>query len=454
MEREELWRSVLSEIELQVSRPNFLTWLKNSRLIESQDGLALVALPNHFTKEWVEAKYNKLILGVIRNFSDSVKKVEFIVEGSLTKTSRPRTAVPKIATEEKQLVFQELKLDPETNLNPRYTLNSFVVGPSNELAYSAASAIINSVGTKYNPFFIYGGVGLGKTHLIQGLGNKIRSAYKNEIKVKYVTSEKFTNDVVWAIRNRRVEDVKSTYRDVDVLIIDDIQFVAGKEKTEEEFFHTFNALHENNKQIIISSDRPPKAIPILEERLRSRFEGGMVADIGYPEYETRLAIIKTKLQERSASLEDQIVELIAKKVQRNVREIEGILNKLIFYQSTYGKSLDSSVAEKLILEVTEKPAPNISPTQLIKSVSVFFEISTSDLTGRARDKEFVEPRQIAMFLLRDMLNMSYPYIGSKIGKRDHTTAMYAWKKINEDIPRNPTLSQKISMIKDNLDKLE
>ncbi len=455
MEKEELWQSVLSEIELQISRPNFLTWLKNSRLIESSDGLALIALPNHFAKEWVEAKYQKLILGAIRNFSDSVKKVEFVVEGSLMKIPKPRAASPRAGLlEDKQLVFQELKLDPETNLNPRYSFSSFVVGPSNELAYSAASAITRAVGTKYNPFFVYGGVGLGKTHLIQAIGNEIKSSYKDGVKVKYVTSEKFTNDVVWAIRNKRVEDIKTAYRDVDVLIIDDIQFVAGKEKTEEEFFHTFNALHEASKQIIISSDRPPKAIPILEERLRSRFEGGMIADISYPEYETRVAIIKTKLQERSASLGENVVELIAKKVQRNIREIEGILNKLIFYQSTYGGPIEYGVAEKMIAEITEKPAVNVNPTQIIKAVSAFFEVSPADLTGRARDKEFVEPRQIAMFLLRDVLNMSYPYIGNKIGKRDHTTAMYAWKKINGELSKNPSLSQKITMIKDVLDKMD
>ncbi|MBI2592881.1 MAG: chromosomal replication initiator protein DnaA [Candidatus Colwellbacteria bacterium] len=454
MEREELWRVVLSEIELQISRPNFLTWLKNSRLVHAENGLALIALPNHFAKEWVETKYNKLILGTLRVHSDSVKKVEYVVEGNLVKTQKQKALSVRAASEEKQMVFQEMKLDPETNLNPRYTLNSFVVGPSNELAYSAASAIIGAVGTKYNPLFIYGGVGLGKTHLIQGIGNEIKSVYKNKIRVKYVTSEKFTSDVVWAIRNRRVDDIKNTYRNIDVLIIDDIQFVAGKEKTEEEFFHTFNALHENNKQIIISSDRPPKAIPVLEERLRSRFGGGMTADVSYPEYETRVAIIRTKLQERGAALEDQVIELIAKKVQRNIREIEGILNKLIFYQATYGKSVDLDASEKLITEITEKPASNISPNQVIKAVSGFFEISPADLSGRARDKEFVEPRQITMFLLRDMLNMSYPYIGTKIGKRDHTTAMYAWKKINDGLVKNSGLNQKVSLIKEMLDKME
>lgn len=454
MDKDRIWQSVLSELELQVSRPNFLTWLKNSRLIENQDGLVKVALPNHFAKEWVESKYHKLIWVSVKNFDESVKKVEFVVEGNLIKVTENKTPVPnKPQNNEKQLAFQEMRVDPETNLNPRYTLNSFIVGSSNELAHSAASAIINSIGTKYNPFFIYGGVGLGKTHLIQAVGNEIKSIYKNKVKVKYVTSEKFTNDVVTAIRNRRAEDIKAAYRYVDVLIIDDIQFIGGKEKTEEEFFHTFNALHENNKQIIISSDRAPKAIPILEERLRSRFEGGMITDIGFPDYETRVAIIRAKLQERGVVFDDSIADLIAKKIQRNIRELEGILNKLIFYQTNYQKQLDLANAEKIISDLLDKSSANINPNQIIKVVAGFFEISIDDLTGRARNKEFIEPRQISMYLLREMLNMSYPFIASKIGKRDHTTAIYAYKKICGDINKNNNLNEKILAIKEMVNKL-
>lgn len=451
MRNEELWQSVLSEIELQVSRANFLTWLKNSRLVENTEDVIVIALPNHFAKEWVETKYDKLILGIVRNFITSIKKVEYVVEGSLIKTPNPHK--PRETINDKQLVIEEFKVDPETNLNPRYTLNSFIVGPSNELAHSAASAIIQSVGTKYNPLFIYGGVGLGKTHLIQGMGNEIKNLYKNKIKVKYVTSEKFTNDVVWAIRNRRTEDIKNTYRHVDVLIVDDIQFIGGKEKTEEEFFHTFNALHENNKQIIISSDRPPKAIPILEERLRSRFEGGMIADISYPEYETRVAIIKTKIQERGASIDDELIDFIAKKLQRNIREIEGILNKIVFCQTNYQKSITSSQVENIISEFTERSRVSVSPNQIIKVVADFFEIPSNDLIGKLRNKEFIEPRQITMYLLRDILGMSYPFIANKIGKRDHTTVIYACKKLSKDLEKNQLLNEKLSEIKELINKM-
>ena len=451
---EELWQAVLSEIELKISRPNYLTWLKNSRLIENQDGLALIALPNNFAKEWVEVKYHKLILGSIRTFNGSIKRVEYVVEGNLVKKVNKHKVVslPTMPEHEGQLAFQEMRVDPKTNLNPRYTLNSFIVGPFNELAHSAMSAVIDNVGVQYNPLFIYGGVGLGKTHLLQAAGNEIMSKYNSKVRVTYVTSEKFTSDIVWAIRNGRAEEIKKKYRDTDVLIIDDIQFIGGKEKTEEEFFHTFNALHENNKQIIISSDKQPRAIPILEERLRSRFEGGMIVDISYPEYESRVAIIKTKLQEKGVDMDDEIIDLIAKKMQKSIREIEGILNKLLFYQATYKRQLDINTVDKVITEATQQSLMKVSPSVILKAVSNFFEISSGDMLGRARNKEFVEPRQIVMYLFRDMLSMSYPDIANRVGKRDHTTAIYAYKKIDNNIKSDADLNQKIIMIKEVVSK--
>ena len=450
---EQLWGTVLSDIELRISKPNFLTWLKNSRLIENAEGSALVALPNNFAKEWVETKYHKLILGSMRSINGTTKHVEYVVEGSLSQRAiNRRRRETREHQDEKQLVFQEMRVDPETNLNPRHTLDTFVVGSFNELAFSAAQAVIESIGTKYNPLFIYGGVGLGKTHLIQSIGNEIRRRSDNKVGVKYVSSEKFTNDVLWAIRNRRAEDIKNTYRNVDVLIIDDIQFLGGKEKTQEEFFHTFNALHQNNKQIIISSDRPPAAIATLEERLRSRFEGGMIADISAPDYESRFAIAKSKLQEKGVDLDDKVIELVAKRVQKNIREIEGILNKLVFHQITYKRPLDSATTEKIISEVTDKSASRATPNQVIKAVSAFFEISPNDLIGRSRNKEYVAPRQISMYLLRELLGMSYPDIASRVGKRDHTTAIYACKKVADDITKSSDLGQKILLIKEDVNK--
>ncbi len=451
MEFEQIWQTALGEIEIQISKPNFATWLKNSRLLDKQEGVVLVGLPNNFAKEWVENKYQKIILNALRNLDQGTKKVQFTVHNS---NAAPATLAPqkrnRQATEEdfkKQLAFEELKIDPETNLNPRYRLGSFVVGKTNELAYAAASAVIEEIGRKYNPLFIYGGTGLGKTHLIQGIGNEIKSRYNDKVRVKYVSSEKFTNDVIYGIRNKRMEDMKEKYRTVDVLIIDDIQFIAGKVSTEEEFFHTFNALYENNKQIIISSDRPPKFIPTLQDRLQSRFQGGMTADISYPDYELRLAILKTKLQERGVALPENILEFIANKIQKNLRELEGVLNRILFYQYAK-KEVTMRMAEEIVGELLQQPTKNINPNHIITSVAEYFEVSPADLTGRCRQKSIVEPRQVTMYLLRDILGLSYPDIGQKLGKRDHTTAIYAYSKIAEEINKNQDLNQRIIAIKD------
>jgi len=447
MDTNQLWQSTLAELEFQISRPNFLTWLKNSRLIKKDEsGRVLVGLVNNFAKEWVENKYHKMIFESLHSLDETIKKVEYIVIAEERPESKDASI--KKAITERQATIPELKVDPETNLHPRYTLNSFVVGSSNELAYAATLAVVKSVGKKYNPLFIYGGTGLGKTHLIQAAGNEIKNNYKNKIKVNYVHSEKFVNDVVWAIRNKRMDDVKNKYRNVDVLIIDDIHFIGGKERSEEEFFHTFNVLYENNKQIIISSDRPPAAIPTLEERLRSRFEGGMIADITYPDYEMKVAIIKTKLQEKNTYLAEDICGLIANKIQRNVREIEGILNKIIFYQEVKNVELNCKSVEEIINNIAEQSSKNVTPNQIIKVVTDFFEITIHDLIDRSRKKLVVEPRQITAFLLRDLINMSYPDIGDKLGKRDHTTAIYAYEKISKEISKNHSLNQKIILIKE------
>jgi len=381
--------------------------------------------------------------------------VEYIVEcppqQNLIKTKKG-VNLETITETENQKPLIELKIDPETNLNPRYTLKSFIVGSSNELAYAAMMAVMKDVGKKYNPLFIYGGVGLGKTHLLQAAGNEIKNIYKNKVRVFYVTSEKFVNDVIWAIRNKKMDDVKRKYRDVDVLIIDDIQFIGGKERTEEEFFHTFNALYENNKQIVMSSDRPPAAIPTIEERLRSRFEGGMIADISYPDYETRLSILRAKSQENRWQTDDKTLELIASKVKKNIRELEGVLNKVVFYQDVKKDKINTQKLEEIINEVSRVTTKNISANDVVKTVAEFFEISPTDLIAKCKKKEVVEPRQITMYLLREMLNLSYPFIGERLGKRDHTTVIHACEKISREINQNPVLNQKIILIKEIINK--
>jgi chromosomal replication initiator protein len=447
MELEKIWQSTLGEMEIQLTKANFSMWLKDSQLIDRKDGTLYVALPSNFAKTWIEDKYHKNILGILRNMDSSVKKVEFVINSQ----SNP-AVVPKAPMDMKELNKLESaeldfnKADPETNLNPRYTFLSYVVGPSNELAFSAAKAIAENIG-KYNPFFIYGGVGLGKTHLIQAVGNEISSHFDKKVRVKYVASEQFTREVVWGLRNDRIESVKKKYREADVLIIDDIQFIGGKEKTEEEFFHTFNALYEGNKQIIISSDRPPQSLPTLEERLRSRFEGGFVADIGYPEYEMRIAIIKSKLSESNRSLDEEVIDLLARRLRKNIRELEGVLKKLLFLQENKRMEITKDVAQEIIEKSTKNTGKRVNDSQILKAVAEFFNVSIEDLVSHNRRKEVVEPRQIAMYLLREISELSYPYIGEKMG-RDHTTAIHSYEKINQEINRSPVLNQKILTIKD------
>jgi chromosomal replication initiator protein len=446
MDLEQMWQSTLGEMEVQLTKAHFATWLKNSRLVDKRDDTLFVALPSNFAKTWVEEKYQKNIIGIVRNMDNSVKKIEFIVGNKnipFSKAPADSSATQKAAVAE--LDFN--RTDPDTGLNPKYTLSSFVVGPSNELAFAAAAAITEDIGRKYNPFFIYGGVGLGKTHLIQAIGNEIIAKYKGKVRPKYVSSEQYTRDIVWGIRNDRIESIKKKYRDVDVLIIDDIQFIGGKDKTEEEFFHTFNALYENNKQIIISSDRPPQSLPTLEERLRSRFEGGLIADVSYPEFEMRVAIIRSKLQEMNRQLNPAIVDLIAKKLRKNIRELEGILKKIVFFEERKQTEISTKMAEEIIDKATQNLSKRVSDAQILKAVADFFNIAVEDLMSHNRRKEVVEPRQIAIYLLRDISELSYPYIGEKLG-RDHTTAIHSYEKINQEINRDPALNQKILAIKD------
>ncbi len=455
MDRNELWQKVLGEVELQISRPNFITWFKNSSITDKNDGVVIIGLPNNFAREWVQNKYHKIILGTLRTIDSGIRKVEYILIKETNKTDvvHIKTMHANHNTpSESQLVFNEMIVDPNTNLNPHYTLASFIVGSSNEMAYAAGSGVLREIGKKYNPLFIYGGVGLGKTHLIQGLGNEVVALYNNKVRVRYVTSEKFTNEVIWAMKNKRMETTKEKYRMVDMLIIDDIQFIAGKQRTEEEFFHTFNALHELNKQIIISSDRSPKFIPTLEERLRSRFEGGMIVDITPPDFELKIAVLKAKLMEKKTELDEDVIIEIAQKVKKGFRELEGILNRILFYKQIKNMTITRALAMHIIAEVIKTPQKNISPDAIIKTVSDYFEVSPTDLSSHSRKQQVVKPRQIAIYLLRDMLDLSYPFIGDKLGKRDHTTVLYAYEKVAKELTVNQALNQKILSIKELLDK--
>ncbi|MCJ7829524.1 chromosomal replication initiator protein DnaA [Patescibacteria group bacterium] len=337
-------------------------------------------------------------------------------------------------------------MNQETNLNPRYTFENFIVGPFNELPHAAALAVTKSPGLVYNPLFIYGGVGLGKTHILQAIGNEILKNFPDK-KVKYVPAERFTAGVISSIKNQEMEVFKSKFRSIDVLILDDVQFLAGKEKTQEEFFHTFNALYEKNKQVILSSDRPPKAIPALAERLRSRFEGGMIADISVPDLETRIAILKQKAAERRIEFSEEIYNYIASNIQRNIRELEGALNRLMIYQKLNNRLPDLENVKTLLKNIILSPAKIATPKKIIQAVAEFYDLKEKELFAVSRKKEIVAPRQIAMFLLRTELKSSYPFIGRKFGGKDHTTAIYAYEKILKEIEKNKKLEEEIDLIK-------
>jgi len=449
---EELWQSAIGEIELSVSKANFITWIKNAKLIAKDGGTCTLEVPNQFTREWLENKCNTLILKALRNSSCDVKKVAYVVASRRPlDISPPRVEEPAVATES-QLGFLSSTINESTNLNPKYDFSSFIVGSFNELAHAAAISLSKpeNIGKEYNPFFIYGGVGLGKTHLLQAIGNELIRKHPGQIKVKYISSEVFTSELISAIRIQKMEDFKRKYRKIDVLIIDDIQFLAGKEKTQIEFFHTFNALYEANKQIIISSDRPPKAIPTLEERLCSRFEGGMTVDISYPDFESRIAILKQKLDTFDFTLSDEIINFIASKIQKNVRELEGSLNKISAYYKTTNTVPDLTKTKELLKSLIVRPPKRISPSKIMDTVAEFYEIPLVDIIDGGRKKELVKPRQISMYLLREELHESYPSIGKKLGGRDHTTVIHACDKIEKARQADENLGMELNLIKERL----
>ena len=446
---QELWQTVLGEVELNISKASFITWFKDTKITSKKDGAVVISAPNGFTKEWLENKYNKLILKILRNKSADIKEVKFVIgkEKQLNNSQKETVQIPNIIGD--QLDFQEFAVNKETNLNPKYTFDNFIVGSFNELAQAAGRAVTKSLGTLYNPLFIYGGVGLGKTHLMQAIGNYLVKKTPSK-KIKYLSSEKFTSELIDAIRKKGMDNFKDKYRKIDVLIIDDIQFIAGKEKTQEEFFHTFNNLYQKNKQIIITSDRRPSAISTLEERLRSRFEGGMIADISYPDLETRIAILKNKVKERKFKISEDILNYIAENVQKNIRELEGALNRVIACSQINNTVPTLESAIKTLAQIINTSKKTTNYKNIIKIVADFYNINTNDLMGRSRKKELVQPRQISMHLIREELNNSYPYIGEKLGGRDHTTVMYACQKINGKLKKDGSFQQEINLIKERL----
>jgi len=445
MNNSELWQSVLAQMQFNISKANFATWFQNTEILSKDNEKIIISVPNAFSKEWLSNKYNKSILKILHSIDESIKDLEFIIKPQSAKSSTIKTVSEGEKADIEQLKFDEFKINKETNLNPRYIFDNFVVGSFNELAHAAALAVADNPGFTYNPLFIYGGTGLGKTHLVQAIGNRINDGTKKK-KVKYISSEKFVSSIVTAIRTNSMEAFKTSLSPIDVLILDDIQFLAGKTKSQEEFFHVFNSLYEKNKQIILSSDRPPNAIAELEDRLRSRFEGGMIADVSLPDYETRLVILKTKLQEKGVDLPEETLEYIAANVKKNIRELEGALNKLLIYNKI-NQTMDIEMVKKLLKGFIFSPFDVANYKKIIETVAKFYNLEEKNLFDPTRRKEIVKPRQIAMFLLRKELKYSFPAIARKFGGKDHTTAIYAYKKILQENEENNKLTEELNLIK-------
>ncbi|MEW6610601.1 MAG: chromosomal replication initiator protein DnaA [Patescibacteria group bacterium] len=449
----ELWQAVLGELELLLSRAHFTTWFKHTFIIERDGSRLVIGVPNTFTKTWLENKYHQSIVKALRNVTNNelcevsyqVQARHFPLQATVPPLENRRGELSPEATSP-----QFANRMDKYGLNPRYVFQSFVVGKSNELAHAAAKAVAQQPGVIYNPLFIYGGVGLGKTHLMQAIGHEFLSNDPSK-KVLYTSCEKFTNEFVFSIKNGNADSFKDRYRTVDVLLIDDIHFMAGKEQTQEQFFHTFNELHQHNRQIVISSDRPPKALAGLEQRLLSRFEWGMIADIGLPDLETRIAILERKLTERNMSLDTSIVTSIASTIQSNIRELEGVLNRILAYQQLNGTVLTPELVHSLLVSMSVPPKRGaITPKHLMKVVAQYYDISIENLVGESRKKELVIPRQIVMYLMREEIKSSFPNIGAELGGRDHTTAMYAYTKIVEELEKNEQIRQDVTLIRQQL----
>jgi len=459
MLNEELWQTALSEIELFISKANFITWFKNTEIISNIDGLVILSVPNGFAKEWLENKYNAYILKALRNIQPEIKAISCII--ATPKETRPLTrreptvdaiVAPQNYTQ-KNPEKKVFTLNLENNLNPKYTFENFVVGGNNELAHAACVAVSQNLGKIYNPLFIYGGVGLGKTHLIQSIGNEILRKDAS-FQVKYITSERFTSNLIDALQNQKINEFKAYYQKIDILIIDDIQFISGKEKTQEEFFHIFNFLYQLNKQIVLSSDRPPKAIQILEERLRSRFEGGMIADVSQPDLETRLAILQKKVANENLEISQDALNYIATNIKNNIRELEGALNRIIVSAQLTKKEITLAFTISQLAElISSGKKKGITHKQILKTISSFYDLSPEELIQKNRKKELVRPRQIAMYLMREELDFSYPGIGEKLGGRDHTTAIHAYEKISKNLLKDEKLKEELAQIKEQLYKL-
>ncbi len=458
MNPRDIWHAALGELQLQMTKATFDTWVRPTRALSYENGAMTVGVHSSYAKEWLENRLDATIRRTVAGILGQSTEVHYVIDRSpRTQTDLPEIESAAVIDEPPEQGMSrvdqatlakaraELAERAFTSLNPKYTFETFIVGNSNRFSHAAALAVAKNPGGSYNPLFLYGGTGLGKTHLLHAVGQTQAIRQK---RVCYVSSETFTNDLINAIRNQNTSEFRSVYREVDVLLIDDIQFIAGKESTQEEFFHTFNHLHSANKQIVISSDRHPRAIPTLEDRVRSRFEGGMITDIQPPDLETRIAILRVKAEGQGTLVPGDVIDFIAHKVQSNIRELEGALTRVIAYSRLMSQAISTELATSVLQDILRHQP--ITVAQVLAAVAEFYNLELADLTGRSRNKEVVGPRQMAMYLLREETGASLPQIGELLGGRDHTTVMYAHDKMTELIEQDDQRRREALAIKERL----
>ncbi|MEN1966528.1 chromosomal replication initiator protein DnaA [Lentibacillus sp. N15] len=442
---DELWMATLEVIEEQISKPSYETWLKNTKAYSLHDNTLTISALNEFSKDWLESKYTNLISNALYEITGSQFQVKFVIPEINTNSSESKPAPKPTANTNSQ--GQQVS---KTMLNPNYVFDTFVIGSGNRFAHAASLAVAEQPANAYNPLFIYGGVGLGKTHLMHAIGHYVRE-HNQKANVVYITSEKFTNEFINAIMDNKSNNFRNKYRNVDVLLIDDIQFIAGKESTQEEFFHTFNALHEENKQIIISSDRPPKEIPTLEDRLRSRFEWGLITDITPPDLETRIAILSKKAKAEGLDIPSEVMNYIANQIDTNIRELEGALIRVVAYSSLVNHDIDASLAADALKDIIPSSKPKVITIDKIQQVvGEKYNVKLEDFAAKKRTKSIAFPRQIAMYLARELTDFSLPKIGDEFGGRDHTTVIHAHEKIVKLLENDTLLDREIEQIKEQL----
>lgn len=441
MNAEQAWQSVLGQLQMEMPRASFDTWVRDTRPVSFHNGTLTIGVRNAYARDWLENRLASTVNRLLGGILNGSVAVSFVVRGNEKETETEEPPLPST-------VEVDSAPEPSRNstLNPRYVFENFVVGSGNRLAHAACLAVAEKPARAYNPLFLYGGVGLGKTHLLHAIGN---SCHARGLSVLYVSSEEFTNDMITAIRTHTTQAFREKYRSIDVLLIDDIQFIAGKESTQEEFFHTFNTLHGQDKQIIVSSDRPPKSLVTLEERLRSRFEWGLTADIQPPDLETRLAILRSKAERTGRQVSDEILESIARRVQSNIRELEGALNRILAYADLSGSSLTPNLVEAALADLLPQHS-DIAPAKVIELVAKEWQVTVDALIGRDRSRKVAQPRQVAMYLLRKETDSSLPQIGDALGGRDHTTVMYAIDKISSEIETKTDLRKRVVSVKQQL----